>query len=181
MKTAMGSYRYRVRACNATGCSGYRTSAAVAVIIVVPIAIDGQSYGASYGIPRGNTNATAIGFQISGGSTWFVFKITPVGIASAVTLASGPIPAGVSTVRYTWTDAGVPNGNSDSLGSVSNPAASPVAVSGNPSSQYTTGIFGARSPIRAHSYQLKVEFFNSGGSLLSTSTCTMTAGVAGAL
>lgn len=176
---ATGSYSYRAYACNATGCSGYVVSNPVSVIIVVPIAINGQSYGASYGILSGHTNATAIGFQISGGSTWSVFKITPVGIASPVGLASGPVPAGASTVRYTWTDAGVPGGDSDALGSVSNGAASPVAIGSNPTSQYTTGIFGARTVIRSHSYQLEVDFFNAGGSLLSTSTCTMTAGVAG--
>ena len=174
---ATGSYRYRVRACNATGCSGYRTSAAVAVIVVVPITIDGQSYGASYGIPGGTQHASAIGFDVSG-TSWAVFKYTPVGTQRS-TIVSGSVPAGAAKVRYTWTDAGVPNGNSDALGSVTNGAASAVAISGSPSSQYTTGIFGGKSPIRAHSYHLKVEFFNSGGSLISTSSCTMTAGVAG--
>ncbi|WP_460877888.1 hypothetical protein, partial [Rhodanobacter koreensis] len=141
-------------------------------------AINGQSYGASYGVPSGKTNATAIGFEISGG-TWYVFRITPVALATAVTMALGPLPTGAVTVRYTWTDAGVPSGDSDAIGSISNGAASPVAVSSNPTTQYTTGAFGAKSPIRAHSYHLQVDFFNAGGALVSTSTCTMTAGVAG--
>ena len=175
---ATGSYSYRAYACNSTGCSGYAVSNPVSVIVVVPIAINGQSYGASYGVPSGKTNATAIGFAISG-TVWYVFKITPVVLTTAVTMASGPLPVGAVTVRYTWTDAGVPSGDSDAIGSISNGAASPVAVSSNPTSQYTTGAFGAKSPIRAHSYHLEVDFFNAGGSLVSTSTCTMTAGVAG--
>ena len=105
---ATGSYRYRVRACNATGCSGYRTSAAVAVIVVVPIAIDGQSYGASYGIPGGAQHASAIGLDVSG-TSWAVFKYTPVG-AQRSTIVSGSMPSGAAKARYTWTDAGVPNG-----------------------------------------------------------------------
>lgn len=69
--------------------------------------------------------------------------------------------------------------HSDALGSVTNGATSAVAISGSPSSQYTTGILGGRSPIRAHGYHLKVEFFNAGGALISTSSCTMTAGGVG--
>jgi hypothetical protein len=64
--------------------------------------------------------------------------------------------------------------HSDALGSVTN-----GATSADQWSQYTTGIFGGRSPIRTHGYHLKVEFFNAGGALISTSSCTMTAGVAG--
>ena len=175
---ATGSYSYRVRACNATGCSGYRTSAAVAVIVVVPIAIDGQSYGASYGIPTGTQHAAAIGFEVSG-TSWSVFEYTPVGVQPS-TIVSGSLPAGAASVRYTWTDLGVPSGFSDALGSVTNGAASAVAISSAPSSQYTTAIFGARSVLRSHRYQLQVDLFNSGGSMISTSSCTMTAGVAGA-
>lgn len=172
-----GSYAYAISACDISGCSA-QSDATVTVIIPEPIGMNGQSYGVAYGVPQGSTAGVSIGFDIINGNTWEVFGTKP-GVGNAhVVQASGAVPAGAATVQYTWIDDGIPSGL-DAAGSITNPAASPVAVSSNPFSQYTTASFSYRAQDRTHWYNLRVDFYNAAGVDISSSTCTLKAEVVG--
>lgn len=174
-----GTYTYAVQACNISGCSAYSSGATTVVTIPVPIAINGQTYNVSVAEVQGNTGAGSIGFDIVSGATWEVFTTRP-GVGNGhVVAVNGAVPSGASTVQYAWTDLGVPSGAQDSAGSITNPAGSPVAISGNPLTQYTTATFSYKTNLRGHTYQLKVDFFNGSGINISSSVCTLTALVAG--
>ena len=170
-----GTYSYLVSACDISGCST-QTGGTVTVTIPTPIAINGQTYWGTNILSSGSGNE-GIGFDIAGGNTWEVFHTKP-GNAHIV-LASGGLPYGAVTVQYTWTDAGVPSGYTDALGSItSNGASSPVSVSGNPSTMYLTGTFNINGD-HAHQYHLRVDFFNAAGVNVSSSTGTLVGEVTG--
>ena len=174
-----GSYGYEVQACNVGGCSAWSAQRTATVTIPVPIAINGQSYSVNYAIPMRTTASVSIGFAITGGHTWEVFTTRPGPGNSGVVAVSGAVPATASTVKFTWVQQGPPSGYAGSGGSVSNPASSPVALSANPASQYTSGTYGARADLVGMRYQLRVDFFNAAGANVSSSTCTLTATLAG--
>lgn len=174
-----GSYGYEVQACNVGGCSAWSAPHSVTVTIPVPIAINGQSYSVNYAIPMRTTASVSIGFGITGGHTWEVFTTKPGPNNSGVVAASGAVPATASTVQFTWVSQRPPNGYTGSGGSVNNPASLPVALSVNPVSQYTSGTYGARVDLVGMRYQLRVDFFNAAGANVSSSTCTLTATLAG--
>lgn len=173
---ASGSYGYRVQSCNVSGCSGWSSTGTVTVTIPVPLAINGQSYTESYAIPQGKTGSAEIGFGIASG-TWSVFGSKPS--ATNATLASGAVPAAAVTVQYVWTNLGAAPGDAASTGTLSNPAASPVALTTSPSSYYATSTYSATSSGNGEQYQLTVTFFNAAGINVSSSTCTLTAKVVG--
>lgn len=174
------TYDYQVRACNASGCSsGWSNLGSTIVVIPTPIAANGQIYDAALGLTSGS-GSEGIGFDIVNGNTWEVYKTTLS--SSHVVMASGPLPTGASKVQYTWTDAGVPPGDSDAFGGIaSNGASSPVPVANNPSTQYNTGSFTYRQGDHGHQYQFKVDFFDAAGVNVSSSTCTLIAEVVGSL
>jgi len=174
-----GSYGYEIQACNAGGCSAWSAPRTITVTIPVPIAINGQSYSVSYVIPMQTSASVSIGFQISGGNTWKVFTTKPGVGNGGVAVASGAVPATASTVQLTWVQQGPPSGDATSGGSVSNPASSPVALGTNPVSQYTSGTYSYRIDVVGMQYQLRVDFFNAAGANVSSSTCTLTATMAG--
>ncbi|MGS1119547.1 hypothetical protein [Rhodanobacter sp. UC4436_H3] len=174
-----GSYGYEVQACNAGGCSAWSAPRTTTVTIPVPIAINGQSYSVSYVIPMQTSASVSIGFQITGGNTWKVFTTKPGVGNGGVAVASGAVPATASTVQLTWVQQGPPSGDATSGGSVSNPASSPVALGTNPVSQYTSGTYSYRIDVVGMQYQLRVDFFNAAGANVSSSTCTLTATMAG--
>ena len=136
----------------------------------MPIAIDGNSYSEFASI-SGTGGVATIGFLISG-STWQVYGAAPSG---NTVKASGSVPTTAVTVQYTWTNLGVPAGDTDSGGTVTNGAPSPTALSGNPSSHYTTNSYTKASSTHGRSYQLRVDFYNAAGANVSSSTCTLTA------
>ncbi|MDE2155715.1 MAG: hypothetical protein KGJ32_07480, partial [Xanthomonadaceae bacterium] len=173
-----GSYGYHVQACNASGCGPWSGTGTVAVAIPAPIAINGQTYGIDYAILSGQQGYSTIGFAIVGGTSWKVYGATPAGNVVKLT---GALPAGAVTVKYTWTYVGVPSGDVDAGGALTNNASTPVAVSGNPTGYYTTGSAGSRSGSRGRTYQVQVDFYNSAGSNISSSTATMTAETEGSL
>ena len=172
-----GTYGYRVQACDVTGCSAWSGTSTTVVTIPVPIAIDGHSYTEGEQVGQG-TGFARIGFAIAGGNTWQVFEANGTLVNTSV-VVSGAVPTTAVTVQYTWTFEGVPSGDVSSGGAVINGAASPTAVSSNPSSQYTTTGFGSSSPERGETYLLTVTFFNAAGANVSSSTATMTATVVG--
>ena len=175
-----GNYSYRAYACNAAGCSSYAISSPVTVTIAVPLAFNGKSYQTGYLVPQGKQGYVKIGFDIAAGNTWEIFTVSPGTSLNHTVVASGAIPATAVTVQYAWVLVGPPAGDTNAGGSVSNPASSPVSVSGNPSTQYTTNSFpGSSSASNGNTYQLTVTFFNSAGANLSRSTCSLTAEVMG--
>lgn len=178
---ADGTYGYQVQACNAGGCGPWSAVGSVAVTLDMPLGMNGQTYYVYYAIPQGSPAGVSIGFDIINSSTWEVFTTQPgVGYGHRVA-ASGAIPWGAVTVQYTWIDLGVPDGALNAGGTITNPAASPVAVTSNPFSQYTTIQYGYKSEWRAHTYQLRVDFFNVAGSNISSSTCTLSAQLMGTI
>jgi hypothetical protein len=175
---ANGNYGYRVQACTSGGCAPFSAvstiNEGVAGAAPSPIpGLDGYSHTAGYEIPDLKTGYAEIGFDITGGTTWEIFTTTPA--AQHVVVLSGAIPTGAVTVQITWTLIGPPSGDTGAAGTVSNPAASPVAVSGNPSTDYATGTFGDQSGSRGDTYQVTVDFFDAAGNHISHSVCTLTA------
>ncbi|NYE30634.1 YD repeat-containing protein [Rhodanobacter sp. K2T2] len=171
-----GSYGYRVQACDAVGCGPFSGTATTVVTIPVPLSINGQSYTESYAISKASGSAS-IGFEIVSGTTWDVWGSKPN--ATHAVLISGAVPATAVTVQYVWTLIGPPAGDSASTGTLVNPAASPVAITSNPSSNYVTSLYTASSNGNGEQYQLTVTFFNAAGANVSSSTCTLTAKVVG--
>lgn len=173
-----GSYGYRVQACTTGGCSPWSSVSTIIVDVAgaapSPIpGLDGYNHIAAYEIPDLKTGFAEIGFDITGGTTWEVFTSTPS--AQHDVVLSGTLPAGAVTVQYTWTLVGVPSGDTGAGGSVYNPAASPTAVSGNPSTDYATSSVNDQSGSRGNTYQLTVDFFDAAGNHISHSVCTLTA------
>lgn len=171
-----GSYGYRVQGCNVGGCGPFSATGTTVVTIPVPIAINGQSYTENYSISTGSGSAS-IGFELVSGTTWDVWGAKPN--ATHTVLISGAVPATAVTVQYVWTLIGPPAGDSASTGTLVNPAASPVAITTNPSSNYVTSLYTATSNGNGEQYQLTVNFFNAAGANVSSSTCTLTAKVVG--
>ena len=169
------NYGYRVQACFGSGCSNWSAAVLTNVTIPVPIAVNGQSYWSDGQVAQKSGSAGS-SFSISGGA-WYVGSQTPAGGAI---FASGAVPASAVTVQYTWTLVGVPSGDADGGGTLSNAASSPVAVSSNPYSSYTTKLVGYLSTTTyGRTYQLRVDFFNAGGLNISSSTCTLVTEVTG--
>ncbi len=167
-----GTYGYHAQACNTSGCGPWSAVGSVAVTNPVPIGINGNAYDVAYAVPPRAQGYATIGFAILGGNTWEVYGATPAG---NVVRASGAVPSTAVSVQYTWTYVGVPAGDMDSGGTLTNYAPSWVAVSSNPSSHYTTNTAGPTSGTRGRTYQVQVDFLNAAGANISSSTCTMTA------
>lgn len=167
-----GTYGYQVIACNASGCGPWSGSASVLEIVPAPIALNGKGYSVLYGIPLRQTGSDSIGISIVNGNTWQVVSNKPGQLGYV--LASGAIPSWAVTVQFTYTSLGPPPGDTDAAGSVTNGAASPVAISGNPTSLYTTGTFSG-STTHGRQYSVKVDFFDSTGTNISSSTCNLIA------
>jgi len=173
-----GAYSYQVRACNAGGCSGWSTAGTVTVSLNMPLPANGKDYWHTLMITA-TTSSMAIGFDIVGGNTWEIYYQQP-GTTHGV-MVSGPTPPYAVTVQYTWTLVGVPSGYNDAGGSVThNDAASPVSVSSNPYSWYSTLSWNNRSGSHARTYRVRVDFFSATGANISSSTFTVTADTEGA-
>lgn len=139
--------------------------------------IDGQSYGHLHTVASG-TGWSQIGFQIVSGNSYNVYGSDST--SPATTLASGPVPAGAATVKFTWVSYSVPPGDGDGGGSTANTAASPTAITANPVANYTTASVGGQSGLRGRTYTFTVDFYNAAGNNISHSTVYLTASVQGA-
>jgi len=136
-----------------------------------PLSINGFSYSSVYSIPLYSTGFAVIGFRIVSGTTWQLYTSNPSTGFNLVT--SGAVPAGSINVQYLWGSYAVGIGDLDAGGIVTNPAASPVIVSGNPSTYYTTDTKGSSSGSRNREYPFTINFFNGGGTNVSHTTCTL--------
>lgn len=170
------NYGYQVQACNSVGCGPASGVATATVTIPVPIAINGKSYIASYTVTAKGGSAE-VGFEILGGSSWQVFTAsTSMG---TVVAASGTVPSGATTVQYTWTEVGLAGGANVGGGTLTNGAGSATALSSNPLSEYSVAMGRNSGNIDGLTYNVTVTFYNAAGINISSSTCTMTAEVAG--
>jgi len=174
-----GSYGYQVQACNASGCSPWSATATTMVAIPVAISINGQSYTSSSTVGSTGGATATIGFAIAGGNTWEVF--TGNQHVAMTVVAAGAVPVGAATVQYTWTEIGLANGANLGGGTLSNGASTPTSLGSNPSSNYSVSVGRNSSNEKGLTYRLTVTFYDAAGGNLSTSTCTMTAVVAGTL
>lgn len=166
------TYGYQVIACNASGCGPWSAAVSTLVIIPTPIAINGKGYSVYYGIPARQTGSDSIGFSIVNGNTWEVISNKPGQLGYVA--ASGTVPSMATSVQFTYTSLGPPPGYTDAGGTLSNAAASPAAINSNPSSLYTTGSFSGATA-HGRQYSLKVDFYDSTGTNISSSTCTLIA------
>lgn len=171
--TPTGSYDFEVQACNVAGCGPWSALGRVAEI--QPIAINGQTYTGSDIIAQGKSGSAIVGFQILTGSTWQVYtSFYNNGTGGHVFgRASGAVPTNAVSIQTTWTFVGYPTGMGDAGGSWNSPATSPVALSTNPVTTYTTATWPQTSPDRGRIYQLRIDFFNAIGVNISSSTATM--------
>lgn len=140
---------------------------------------NGNTYTAAYNIPNGGSGYALIGFRIVGGNTWQVYS--SLNGAAASVLASGAIPAGAATVRYTWGAYTVGVGQTDAGGATTNGAAARTAVSSNPDAHYQTDTVTSTSGSRARDYLFTVDFFNAAASSISHSVCHLIADTEGSV
>lgn len=129
---------------------------------------NGVTYTSGVNITSGSASAQ-IGFRILSGSTYQIYGTNSLG--GSTSYISGPIPAGAVTVQCTFGTYAVGVGFTDAGGSTSNGAATPTAVSGNPSAQYSTATNTSTSGSKQRNYPLTVDFFNAGGTNISHSVC----------
>jgi len=171
--TPTGSYDFEVQACNVAGCGQWSVLGRVAES--QPIAINGQTYTGSDIIPQGKSGSAIVGFQILTGNTWQVYtSFYNNGTGGHVFgRASGSVPSSAITVQTTWTFVGYPAGMGDAGGTWNSPATSPVSLSTNPVTTYTTATWPQTSPDRGRIYQLRIDFYNAIGVNISSSTATM--------
>lgn len=171
--TPTGSYDFEVQACNIAGCGAW--SALGRVAETQPIAINGQTYTGSDIIAQGKSGSAIVGFQILSGSTWQVYtSFYNNGTGGHVFgRASGAVPTNAVSIQTTWTFVGYPAGMGDAGGSWNSPATSPVSLSTNPVTTYTTATWPQTSPDRGRIYQLRIDFYNAIGVNISSSTATM--------
>jgi len=167
------TYDFEVQACNIAGCGPW--SALGRVAETQTLAINGQTYTGSDIIPQGKSGSAIVGFQILTGNTWQVYtSFYNNGTGGHVFgRASGAVPNSAVTVQTTWTFVGYPAGMGDAGGTWNSPATSPVSVSTNPVTTYTTATWPQTSPDRGRIYQLRIDFFNAIGVNISSSTATM--------
>lgn len=173
-----GTYDYRVQACNVSGCGPWSNVASTKVANIDPaknpIGINGKTYQSNYLVKSGSASA-GISFDIYNG-TWQVARISP---GARTAIESGSLPGGAVSVQFTWIDAGVPSDIRDAKGTINNPAVTPVAVTGNPSTTYVTAPITSNQPDFGHQYNLRVDIFDAAGRLISTSTCLLIVQISG--
>lgn len=137
-----------------------------------PLPINGQTYTSNVSIVSDPASAT-INFAITSGSTWAINASNTRGVPAPQVLASGAVPAGAATVKYTWGTYIVGAGHVDAGGSTSNGAASATPISSNPAAVYTTALNASNSGSRDRQYPFTVDFYNSSGANISHSVCTL--------
>ena len=136
-----------------------------------PLPIDGQTFTAQVTVTSGS-KSSSIAFSIIGGNTYQVTGSTNTGTQ---VLASGAVPAGASTVKYTFGTYTVPSGSTDAGGSTTNSASSATSVPTNPGAHYTTDAWTSSTGTHERSYPFTIDFFNSSGANISHTSITLVA------
>lgn len=142
--------------------------------------INGQTYTSTVQVTGSPASAT-IGFAIVSGASWSVNASNSRGVPGPQVLASGSIPTGATTVKFTWGTYTVGASHGDAGGSTTNGAASATSISSNPIATYTTLANASNSGSRDRQYPFTVDFYNSGGTNISHSVCTLIADTEGSV
>lgn len=135
--------------------------------------IDGHTFTGAVTVTTGS-KSSFISFGLVNGTT---FQVTGASNSGTQVLASGSIPAGAVTVKYTFGAYTVPGGASDAGGSTTNGASSATAVSSNPGASYNTASWGSSTGTHERSYPFAIDFFNSSGVNISHTDITLIAAV----
>lgn len=138
--------------------------------------INGNTYGHVHSVGSG-TGWSQIGFQIVTVNTYQVYGTDSA--SSPTILATGSVPASATKVQFTWGTYTVPGGDTDAGGSTNNLAATPTALSSNPSANYTTGTFGSSSGTKNRTYTFTIDFFNAAGTNISHTVIYLSATIEG--
>lgn len=142
-----------------------------------PLPINGNTYTQSNFISSG-TGYAQIGFGITSTTAWRVFGGNSG--AAPGTLASGAIPVGAATVKFTWGPPTFPTGTGAG-GSTVNGATTPTALSSLPGATYTTDTVGSTSASRISQYPFTIDFYNSSGSNISSTLIYLAGHVEGSV
>ena len=135
--------------------------------------IDGQTYSGSVLVPAGNTGSVNVAFKLTSSTAW---QVVVTGAGGTLTppnntvLASGSLPAGSSTIKYTLTYLAASGDTGP--GTATNNASAFTPVATNLSAGVTVGGTGTGSPHQT-TYALNVQIRNSAGVVISNSTCTL--------
>ena len=142
-----------------------------------PLPIDGQTFQRAYSVISGSGwSEIGFGFEVVNEITQYQVY----GSDSAHTptpIASGPLPSGATKVQFTWGSYTTPT--LDSGGSTSNSAATPTAISANPTAFYQTGSFGSSAASHQRNYTFTIDFFNASGANISHTVITLIAVIEG--
>lgn len=138
--------------------------------------INGNTYSHAYSVTSGTGNST-IGFKVTGGTTYAVYGADSG--HPAANLVSGAIPGGASTVQFIWSSYTVDAGDTDAGGATSNSASTQQPVSVDQDAHYTTGDFGALASTHDRNYVFTINFFNSSGDNISSTTINLKALIEG--
>lgn len=136
-----------------------------------PLPINGNSYTSGYTIPASNTGFATTGFRIVSGTTWQVWAANPTN--GSIVQASGTVPSGAVSVKFTFGTPSVLPGDTDAGGSVTNGASTATSISSNPSTNYTTATVGSSSGSRSRSYPFTIDFYNASSVDISTTNITL--------
>lgn len=136
-----------------------------------PLPINGNSYTSGYNIPSASTGFATVGFRIVTGNTWQVWEANPTN--GNIVVASGAVPSGATTVKFTFGTYSVLVGDIDAGGTVTNGASSATAISSNPTCNYTTATVGSSSGSRSRSYPFQIDFYNASSVDISTTNITL--------
>lgn len=136
-----------------------------------PLPINGNTYTSGYNIPSASTGFATVGFRIVTGNTWQVWEANPTN--GNIVVASGAVPSGAATVKFTFGTYSVLVGDIDAGGSVTNGASSATAISSNPTCNYTTSTAGSSSGSRSRSYPFTIDFYNASSVDISTTNITL--------
>ena len=152
---------------------GFRTSAGLDVSNLwaaygtasYSLPINGHTYTQSTNITSGS-GYSQIGFRIVSGTTWQVYGHNSQTAATTV-FASGAVPSGATSVKYTWGTYTISAGLTDAGGGVINGAESATSIASNPVTYYQTGTNTSTSGSKARNYPFAIDFYNGGGSGIS--------------
>lgn len=144
-----------------------------------PLPINGNSYTSGYNIPSASTGFATVGFRIVTGNTWQVWEANPTN--GNIVVASGAVPSGATTVKFTFGTYSVLVGDTDAGGTVTNGASSATAISSNPTCNYTTATVGSSSGSRSRSYPFQIDFYNASSVDISTTNITLIAQTEGSV
>lgn len=139
---------------------------------VTALPINGNTYTTSVFVPAASSGNATFEFRLTSATTWDLYVQRTTGCSgspAAGTQTSGAVPANAASVRYTPTYLGASGDTGPAT--VTNGAPSPTAVGANVVVGLQLGGTGTSSP-KQSTYNIKVEFLNGSGVVISTTNFT---------